>query len=228
MTSRHSRTRGFTTIEVAVVIALAAIVTSVTMPQMARVMRHARLRSAVREIHSIVLATRMQAVKRNTQVVMFVDTTNRRIVTWADRVPFDYVQNANEPMINTYEVPAYVYFQSVAFDTYGGDKKIKDLIVFRGDGTLVDPQKKQSRLASRPTPYTAKVPGGSVDCQTGCRGLYITDKATGEEEEQNVFRIGVEDFGPSGRVSLLKRLTSDQGANSGEVNYVPPPWTWVD
>jgi type II secretory pathway pseudopilin PulG len=228
MPTRHSGTRGFTTIEVAIVLALAAIVMSVTMPQLARMARHARLRSAVREMYSLVLATRMQAIKRNSQVVMFVDVNTRRIVTWADRIPYNYVQDANEPTINSYSIPAYVYIPSVAFDGYGGDKKIKDLIAFGGDGTLVEPQKKGSKPPDRPSSYTTKVPPGSVDCKKNCRGIYVSDKATGDEEDQNIFRISVDDFGPSGRASLLKRLPAGQGGNSGETNYVPPPWTWVN
>jgi Tfp pilus assembly protein FimT len=195
---------------------------------MARVMRHSRLRSAVREIYSIVLATRMQAVKRNSQVVMFVDLAHNRVVTWADKTPYNYVQDANEPTINSYVVPAYVYFESVSFDTYEGSKKRVDEIVFRGDGTLVQPENKSSRLASRPTPYTAIVPAGSVNCKKACRGIYVSDKPASDLGAKNIFRISVDDFGPSGRASLLKLLPADQGANSGEVNYVPPPWTWVD
>ncbi len=224
---RHYRARGFTTIELAVVVALAGIVMSVIMPQMARVMRHARLRSAVREMYSLVLATRMQAVKRNSQVVMFVNVNKRRVVSWADRTPYNYVQDANEPTINSYTIPAYVYIPSVNFDAYGADKKGKDMIVFQGDGTLVEPQRKRSRPPARPRSYSTNVPPGSVDCRANCRGIFVSDKATGDEEDQNIFRISVDDFGPSGRASLLKRLPADQG-NGGESNYVPPPWTWVD
>jgi Tfp pilus assembly protein FimT len=227
MLTRHSRIRGFTTIEVAVVVALAAIVTSVTLPQISRVMRHARLRSAVREIYALVLATRMQAVKRDSQVIMALDRKEGSIKTWADKTPYDYEQDASEPTINSYNLPAYVYIQSVAFDTYGGSKKLKDMVVFQGDGTLVEPQRRQSKPAARPTSYTKSVPQGSVDCKTGCRGIYISDKRDGDED-QNLFRISVDDFGATGRASLLKRLPADQGGNHGEVNYVPPPWTWVD
>ena len=137
-------------------------------------MRHARLRSSVREMYSLVLATRMQAVKRNSQVVMFVDVNGRRIVTWADKTPYNFVQDANEPTINSYTIPAYVYIPSVDFDDYGGDRTIKDLIVFQGDGTLVEPQRKGEQ-AGRPTDsYTTKVPPGSVDCTRSCRGIYVS------------------------------------------------------
>ena len=225
---KHSKSRGFTTIEVAVVIALAAIVTSVTMPQMNRLLRHARLRSAVREMYAIVLATRMQAVKRDTQVVMYVDMNRRSVRTWADKTPYNYIQDANEPTINSYMLPQNVYIQSVNFDWYGGDKSLKDMVVFQGDGTPVDPQKKAGKQAARPTPYTATVPPGSVDCKGNCRGIFVSDKTNGDADSQDIFRISVDDFGPSGRASLLKRLSKNQGANKGEVNYVPPPWSWVN
>jgi len=38
----------------------------------------------------------------------------------------------------------------------------------------------------------------------------------------------VEDFGRTGRASLLKWLPTSDGDNAGENNYVPGPWVWAD
>ena len=62
-----------------------------------------------------------------------------------------------------------------------------------------------------------------MDCKKNCRGIYISDKAAGGDEDQNIFRISVDDFGPSGHASLLKWLPDDQGGNKGETDFVPPP-----
>ena len=144
------------------------------MPQMARAVRHAKLRSSVQEIYSLVLATRMQAVKRNSQVILLVDLDNRRIVSWADRTPYNYKQDANEPTINSYGIPGSISFralgndansaQSVAFDTYEGKKKLVDMIVFRGDGTLLQPENKSSQQPQAADPV-------HDEGATGVRGL---------------------------------------------------------
>jgi hypothetical protein len=62
-----------------------------------------------------------------------------------------------------------------------------------------------------------------------CRGIYISDSpATGPEANRNTFRVSVNDFGPTGRTTILKWLPLSQGGNPEETNYVPPPWKWAD
>jgi len=78
---------------------------------------------------------------------------------------------------------------------------------------------------------TASVPHGSIDCNptTRCRGIYIADNnQTGFTSNRNVFRISVDDYGRTGRVSLLKWLPASDGGNAGENNFVPGPWVWAD
>jgi len=50
---------------------------------------------------------------------------------------------------------------------------------------------------------------------------------TGDVANRNTFRISVDDFGPVGKASLLKWVPTSEGANAGEVNYVPSPWGWA-
>ena len=120
---------------------------------------------------------------------------------------------------------------AVAFDTYGGNPEIVDRLVFRPDGTLLVPQAANSRPPRRPAAHTAAVPYGSINCNPNdiCRGVYISDQPrTGAPVEPNTFRVSVGDFGPTGRVSILKWLPPSEGGNPGENNFVPPPWKWVD
>ncbi len=248
--SRSRAARGFTLVEMLVVLAIAAMVLAVATPWLYQAWKRQRLMSPVREIYSLVLATRMQAVKRNQDVVMFIDLPNRRITTWADcvvapcpggGVPRDYVQTG-EPTINIYQIPSNIFFRfapdglavnspsAVAFDTYPGPAAaVVDSIVFRGDGTIVPPQCSWCAQPLKPATYTATVPQGSINCPaTGCRGIYMADNGlTGGTANRNVFRISVDDFGRTGKGSLLKWVPTGSG-NSGEHNYVPPVWDWVN
>ncbi len=236
-------------VELVIVIAMIGIIAVVAIPYILKVLRRQRLRGTVQEIYSLVLATRMQAVKRNQNVVMFIDQTNRRIVTWADNLPYNFIQDPGptppaEPTINIYNIPGYVYFRfapdgaldgpnSIAFDGYIGNALLTNRVVFAGDGTLVLPQSTQSAPPIMPSAITSTVPAGSINCNAGgtgrCRGIYISDKPdTGDIPNRNTFRVSVDDFGATGKASLLKWLPTPQGGNAGDRNYVPRPWIWAD
>ena len=233
------REAGFTAIELIAVIVIGILITAVITPYVSRLYRRQRLMTVVREIESLVLATRMQAVKRNQQVILKIDPVNRLAWSWAD-VNGNFAQDAGEPTINQYTIPNQVFFRqapngaavnspsAVAFDMYNGNSALVDMIVFLGNGTVVPPQSSASQPATRPT-YSATVLHGAVDCSPRCRGVYIADTASGTNQpDRNCFRISVDDFGSTGRVSLLKWLPTSRGGNAGEVNYVPPPWEWYD
>jgi Tfp pilus assembly protein FimT len=229
-------------IETLVVLVLAGILAAITAPFIERTVRHERLRSAVREVYSIVLAARMQAVKRNTQVVVKFDLPNRFVYSWSDDLPYNYTRDAGEEMLSSFRVPEWIYFRqapngagvdsasAVAFDTYNGNAGLVDMIVFRGDGTILNPQSGTSGKPRKPGTLTATVPSGSIDCNSGggrCRGIYMSDQPTGgDNPDRNTFRISVDDFGSTGRASLLKWISTAEGGNGGEANYVPAPWNW--
>lgn len=234
---------GFTILETLIIIAIIAIVLGFAAPFIQRILRRERLRSSVREVYSIVLAARMQAAKRNTQTIVWFDLANHRVVAWAENLPYNYVQDGTEIAFANYQVPKYIYFRfapnggavdsasAVAFDTYGGNPALTDMIVFRGDGTLLPPGAVNSQQPARPGSYTATVPNGSVNCNSGtrARGVYMADQpTTNDVNDRNVFRISVDDFGSTGKASLLKWLPSSEGGNAGEFNYVPGPWVWAN
>lgn len=235
---------GFTIIETLIVIVLIGITAVVCLPLINSTLRHERLRSTVREVYSIVLAARMQAVKRNTNVVVFFDLPNHNVTSWAETAPFNFVQDVGETTIQQYHVPDFVYFNfaptglsvnspsAVAFDTYQGSAAKVNMVVFQGDGTLVAPQDAGSVRPLRPTAYTATVPNGSVNCNAAggyARGIYMSDMTTiGDVNDRNTFRISVDDFGSSGKASLLKWLPTSEGGNAGEYDYVPSPWKWAN
>ena len=255
VSSRNRTRRGFTLLELTIVVAILGIILVAVAPWFYQALKRQKLTSPVREIYSLVLASRMQAVRRNQRVILAVcgvtagapapcgpaDMTNRRIVTWADNLPYNFVQDAGEPTINNYMVPSNVVFQfapdgvtngtaAVAFDTYNGDATIVDRIVFKGDGTLMPPECAYCLAPLTPSAYTVGVPYGSVNCgnPSACRGIYMADNdQTGDQPNRNVFRVSVED---AGRVTLLKWIptTGVPPGNGSERDYVVPPWNWVN
>jgi prepilin-type N-terminal cleavage/methylation domain-containing protein len=252
---RFARSGGWSLIELMVVVAIFGVMVAVATPYFLKVGRHSRLLSQVHEIQTTLLAARMQAIKRNQQVVVQFFVSNPTncpgggscVITFVDNGPGalsrNFVQDAGEPTIGTYTISQEqrVFFlnpvnpsvptRGIAFDTYNGNGALVDLVAFQGDGTVVNPQAAYSARPTRPGSYTAKVPSGSINCPAGdCRGIYITnDPDTTVTTERDAFRISVDDFGSSGKISVLKWLPQAHGGNAGEVNFVPgSPWIWLN
>jgi type II secretory pathway pseudopilin PulG len=246
---RFARSGGWSLAELIVVIGIFGLMVAVATPYFLKVGRHYRLLGQVHEIQSTLMAARMQAIKRNQQVVVqfFVSDATKCpgggscVITFVDNNG-DFVQNAGESTIGTYAVPQEqrTFFlnpvnpssavRGIAFDTYNGNGALVDLVAFRGDGTAVSPQAAYSARPVKPASYTAKVPSGSINCAAGdCRGIYITNDPSTSVIGRDAFRISVDDFGSNGRVSVLKWLPTADGGNAGEANFVPgSPWIWLE
>src|SRR5512141_317312 len=230
------------TVEAMVAIIVAAIVCLLAGPYLYRLYRRERLRVAAQDISTIVIAMRLKAVRLDQQVVLWVDPPTRLALAWADDPPYNLVQDAGEATLLRSSLRKGVFLRyapsgdrvdganSVAFDGYQGNPDLVDRIVFRPDGTLLAPENPNSKVPRRPV-LKAKVPYGSIDCNPGasCRGIYVSDRPDGgAAANRNTFRISVNDFSPTGRVTILKWLPASEGGNPGETNYVPAPWNWVD
>jgi hypothetical protein len=241
MTTRPGSRLSKRAVETMVTIIVAGIVCLLAGPYLYRLHRRERLRAAAQEISTIVIAMRLKAVKMNQRVVLWVDPTTRLALAWADDPPYNFVQDPGEATLLRFRLRSGVFLRfapsgdkvdganAVAFDGYQGNPDLVDRIVFRADGTLVPPENPNSKAPRRPK--STALPYGSIDCNPGdsCRGIYVSDRPDGgPQTNRNTFRVSVNDFGPTGRVTILKWLPASEGGNPSETNYVPPPWKWVD
>jgi hypothetical protein len=242
MRSRRDRSAlaqgGFTSVEMIVATAIFASVFVFTLGYLHTIVHRERMKAAIREIYSLVLAGRLHAVRRDASVVIEIDLAAREVTAWADRIPTNLTRDPSERILSTYRIPSYLFLRavdgpldgpdSVSFDDYGSGTPLVDRVVFRSNGGLLLPRAPNSQPPIRPAIVTGDVPVTSVNCRdTGCRGIFIADREIGGVN-RNLFRISVDDFGRVGKASLLKWLPPEQGGNAGERDFVPPPWKWVD
>jgi hypothetical protein len=227
-----------TAIEVLVALAILASVCLFMTAYLHTIIRRERTKATVRQISTLVLSARMQALRRECNVVLHIDPAAHDITSWVDALPLNLVRDPGELVLSYLRLPSAISLRSisgnlngsdsVSFDEYQNDANLVDRIVFRADGSLLVPQASNSRPPDRPTTYSVNVPSMSVNCRmTGCRGVFVADRSGGGPS-RNLFRVGVDDFGRTGRPSLLKWLPPEQGGNGGERNFVPPPWKWID
>jgi prepilin-type N-terminal cleavage/methylation domain-containing protein len=235
---RYNSEQGLTAIEVLVALSILASVCLFTSAYLHTILKREKMKATVREISTMVLAARMQAVRRDCNVVLHVDPVSHDITSWIDALPLNMVHDPGEPILSYFRLPGSVSLRSVgggvdgpdsvSFDQYQNDATLVDRIAFRADGSLIVPQAANSRPPERPVAYSEDVPPLSVNCRlTGCRGVFIADRRDGGTS-RNLFRVSVDDFGRTGKTSLLKWLPPEHGGNGGERDFVPPPWKWVD
>jgi Tfp pilus assembly protein FimT len=256
--SREAPTEaGFSSIELLLVLAILAVVIVLAGTLTVRLYRRYQMLAAVREVHAMVLATRMHAIKHERNAILLVDLARRRVHSWVDDNG-NFAQDAAEPTRTQLQVPTIVAFamphnlkvddrDAVSFDTYRGDKNLTDMIVFMPDGRAVPPQANNSNAPRKPDAYPPDIPYGSIDCRgtnipsTGLPPLHgaangnngmgcrgiYMSKRMFGDASDDVFRISVDDLGRSGKVTLLKWI----GPNSRNgLMFVPPSpaWIWFD
>jgi Tfp pilus assembly protein FimT len=237
---RHFSRRG---VELMVAIIVASIFCLLSGPYLYRLYRRERLRMAAQEISRVIAAARLKAVKSNAQVVLQIDAERREARVWIDDPKSNFLQDSGETTVLAVRLRSGVFFRyapngdrvngpdAVAFDTYRGNPELVDRVVFTPDGALVPPESSWSKAPARPVAGNAAIPHGSINCgkAEACRGVYVSDRpGGGPAANRNTFRVSVNDFGPSGRVTILKWLPLSEGGNPGESDYVPSPWKWVD
>src|SRR2546430_3549845 len=113
---RFASSGGFSLLELMIVVGIFGLMVAVATPYFLKVGRHSRLLGQVHEIQTTLLAARMQAIKRNQQVVVqfFVSDSTKCpgggscAITFVDNGPGafsrNFVQDVGEPTIGTYAV----------------------------------------------------------------------------------------------------------------------------
>src|SRR5262249_39361397 len=152
--------------------------------------RRERLLRAARDIQSLLLSARASARQHNAQAVVWADAQSRRIVCWSDDNG-NFVQDPGEATLAEYRLPAFLALRcvsageagdgpsAVCFDGYGGNATLTDRVVFRGDGTPMDPERHDCGSPRAPRRLSASIGPGSIDCNPNgrCRGIFLTDAA---------------------------------------------------
>jgi len=197
----RKQNRGFTLIEMIVIVAIVGMVVLIGVPAIVGAMKRARLESAARQAQIMINATRLQAVKSGTRIAVYFGAhptyPHGAIQPFID-ANANGAYNAGEEFkrIAVVPLPNPVAITSTTFP--GG------VIAFNGLGQAVN------------------VTSGTLltncgDATNGC-AVYIGD-AAGYAAVTNIFKIGVDNPG-TGRTSLRKKaLTS--------ATYVDAPWKWT-
>jgi general secretion pathway protein H len=128
--------RGFTLLEMVVVVAIMGLIVALALPGLGDGLRRWRLQAAVREFATLAKFTRNQAVAGRTSLSMILDRS--RSVYWLDRpeagVPTP--EQAMERGIRVYALPATIRFGAISVG--GGDpglERIPILFYPRGSST---------------------------------------------------------------------------------------------
>lgn len=157
-----NRARGFTLVEMLVVIAIIAIVAVITIPALHKMIVRSRLEGFASEVSGLMQRARLEAVKRSVPTVMRVDFENDELVVFVD---VDFAVPGNAGVFNPdtsvppgdadFELirrrkPAKVAFQGPddgeegadavnGFTVNPEDGSLPNQAVFNPDGSIEDP-----------------------------------------------------------------------------------------
>jgi len=145
--------RGFSLIEMLVVLALAAILMFFSVPALLTTIRQSRLRGIAQETAVLMRQARLDAIKTSSQgVVRIVPPSPAdpigRIEAFSDRNR-DGKLDAGEPVLGRVEVPSRIFFKDAAgntdkasvegFSPNAEDSSMPNTAFFQSDGSLSDP-----------------------------------------------------------------------------------------
>jgi type IV fimbrial biogenesis protein FimT len=121
--------RGFSLIEIMVVIAIVAIAMTFAVPNIVGWKTKQRFLTAANDVHEAVKVARSAAIKQNTNAIVQFDTANHRVTVFAD-LDGDGNQDANERTVHSAS-----YRNDITLDTGG---LTNNRLVFDGRGLVAE------------------------------------------------------------------------------------------
>lgn len=120
VTKLHRNNRGFTIIELIVVIAIMGVLMAIAIPNFSQWTANYRLKAAAREIYSNFQKARLEAIKTNSNVVVSFNLGADTYQVFVDNggttgTASDDTQNGDERILDTVSMPAGVVMESVSF-----------------------------------------------------------------------------------------------------------------
>jgi Tfp pilus assembly protein FimT len=97
--SRGGASRGFSVVELLVVVGITMVIAAIAVPQGLRALRTYRLTAAVGEASTLIQRTRYEAIRNNRAVPLRWNTTGGRVQMWIDLNNNSAYDSATEPTI---------------------------------------------------------------------------------------------------------------------------------
>lgn len=127
--------RGFTLIELVVILAIMLAVAAFTLPEFFAIINRSKLEGTARQTATLMRAARLEAIKQSCYGVVMIDTANERVVAFADNDRDGLYEPTNTPperFIGQVDLPARVHFEDEV-----GDRGLLSVDGLENDDTAV-------------------------------------------------------------------------------------------
>ena len=188
--------KGFSLIEMIVVIAIAGILLALVIPYFGVVMRRGRVTGEARQILVPLLKARLESIKRGNNVLVEISTDSSK-TSYQTSLVFVDTSNSGANK-NVYD---------------GGDTLIATFPVAPASDTTLslDAENAASPSTASTTIDFIFTPFGSMDAATTPKAAFVSDR------KNNVLQVSVPST-TNGKPTLTKQTSG--------TNYVAQPWTW--
>lgn len=109
----HRSTRGFTLIEILIIMAMMMALAVFSLPELFAAINRSRLEGTARQTATLMRAARLDSIKESCYGVVMIDTTNRRVLAFLDRDSDGVYEPTNTPpekLIGMVDLPPRINF----------------------------------------------------------------------------------------------------------------------